>query len=364
MTAAKPDNEPSRLRALKEYGVLDTSPEQAFDDLTKLAAFICQAPLALISLIDDSRQWCKAKSGDAPEQIPRELTFCAYAILTPSQLMIVPDALDDSRFRDNPLVTGEPGIRFYAGVPLVTPTGEALGTLCVFDRVPRQLESTQLDVLSALARQVMTQLELRRSLLILEQKITERDQYLYKMEAYQREMEKQFEQIELQSSTDGLTGLKNRRAFDLRLEEEFSRTTRNAAPLALALLDVDSFKSYNDSFGHPAGDEVLRKLAEIIQRAVRTYDFLARYGGEEFVIIMPGTSHDGALVVAERVRRSVQAASWPNRQITVSVGVALIEADITTTSQLLECADQALYQSKATGRNRVTFWHEMQAANQ
>jgi hypothetical protein len=161
MSAPIPQNESKRLKVLWQYEVLDTVPEEVFDDLTELAARICEAPIALISLVDEKRQWFKAKVGVTISETSRELSFCAYAI-TQSDLFIVPDATQDKRFANNPLVTSDPKIRFYAGAPLITPDGHALGTLCVIDKVPRELRSEQKQALRILARHVVTQLELRR----------------------------------------------------------------------------------------------------------------------------------------------------------------------------------------------------------
>src|SRR6201994_3643482 len=160
MTSPK-TNEARRLKVLWQYDVLDTVPEEVFDDLTELAARICEAPIALISLIDEDRQWFKSKVGISINETSRDISFCAHAIKQ-TDLFIIPDATQDKRFANNPLVTSDPQIRFYAGAPLITPDGYALGTLCVIDKVPRELSSDQKQALRVLARHVMTQLELRR----------------------------------------------------------------------------------------------------------------------------------------------------------------------------------------------------------
>lgn len=164
MIAAVPPTEPQRLQELKSYAVLDTPPESSFDELVHLASEICGTPIALVSLIDEKRQWFKARVGVTAQETPREMAFCAHAILNPGDLMQVSDARLDERFATNPLVTGEPYIRFYAGAPLVASSGEALGTLCVIDRKPRELTPAQHHALKVLARQVMTLLELRLAL--------------------------------------------------------------------------------------------------------------------------------------------------------------------------------------------------------
>jgi hypothetical protein len=185
MIAPLPKNEAARLEALRQYDILDTDSEEVFDDLVRLAAYVCQTPIAVISLVDKDRQWFKARVGLGPRETSRDCAFCAHAILEETP-MVVPDAMADQRFADNPLVTSEPYIRLYAGAPLITPEGFRLGTLCVIDRVPRQLESEQVAALRMLGNQVMAQLDSRRDLAAItrslndhrhkEQELTERVQ--------------------------------------------------------------------------------------------------------------------------------------------------------------------------------------------
>jgi GAF domain-containing protein len=161
MKAQAPANEPQRLAALREYHILDTAPEQTYDDITTLAASVCHVPIALVSLVDQSRQWFKSKVGIDQTETAREVAFCAHAILKPEPL-IVADALKDGRFADNTLVTEAPHIRFYAGFPLISPEGFALGTLCALDSKPHRLGHEQTRAMQALSRQIMALLQLKR----------------------------------------------------------------------------------------------------------------------------------------------------------------------------------------------------------
>jgi GAF domain-containing protein len=217
MSAPIPKNEQKRLKVLWQYEVLDTVPEEVFDDLTELAARICEAPIALLSLVDKSRQWFKSKVGITLNETSRDVSFCAHAIHQPD-LFIVPDATRDARFQNSPLVTSDPKIRFYAGAPLITPDGYALGTLCVIDKVPRELRPEQKQALRILARHVMSQLELRRQSKELTRARQEGDQAkgeLEKLKAELAEARRQLAEREPQPIATVARGSKPRRSRSL-----------------------------------------------------------------------------------------------------------------------------------------------------
>ena len=198
MAAPAPINEAARVAALQKYAILDTEPEEAFDDLVLLASFICDTPIAMISLVDEDRQWFKSKVGVTISETPREIAFCATAIRQPD-VFVVPDTLNDERFRNNPLVTSEPNIRFYAGAPLINEDGYALGTICVVDRTPREFGPGQQAALKALSRLVLAQLEFRRNLMLLKEALTDRTK---------EEHERQRELVKLQQTLLRVMGLR------------------------------------------------------------------------------------------------------------------------------------------------------------
>ena len=202
MVVAKPINEAGRIAALEKYAILDTDPEQSFDDLTLLASFVCKTPIVLISLVDEDRQWFKSRVGMDAKETSRDIAFCSTAILQ-SDVFVVSDALKDDRFRDNPLVVSDPHIRFYAGAPLINEDGYALGTLCVVDRAPRELAPDQKEALKALSRLVLAQLEFRRNLFLLKETLTDRTR---------EEHERQRELVHVQETLMRVMGLRKSQA--------------------------------------------------------------------------------------------------------------------------------------------------------
>jgi len=183
MAAAPPSIEAARIAALNRYAILDTEPEQSFDDLVILAAYVCKTPMAMLSLVDEHRQWFKSKVGVQVRETPREVSICSHAIRQ-EDLFVVPDTLEDPRFRENVLVVGEPRIRFYAGAPLINEDGFALGTLCVVDREPRELDEDQRSALMSLRRLALAQMELRQNLRLLKDALNDRTR-----EEHARELE-------------------------------------------------------------------------------------------------------------------------------------------------------------------------------
>jgi diguanylate cyclase (GGDEF)-like protein len=259
--------------------------------------------------------------------MPRESAFFAHATSNPNEIAMIHDA------------PNEWGIRFYAGAPLVTQGGEALGALCVMDKEPRQLTEDQQFALRALARQAMAQLELRR--------LHNEQQHA------QEELRAANARLQKTAGTDKITGLLGQSSCEARLREEIGRARRHQRPLSLVLLNIDDFHNYNDSFGHAAGDDVLRVIASVLQKNARETDILGCMSGDDFVAILPETDEEGALKMAGRCRSAIANANWPSSRVTVSIGLAISSA-ATTAEELLELADTRVYQSRQRGRNQIT----------
>ena len=287
-------DEAASLQALQRYGILDTPMEPAYDDLAGIAAHVCEAPVALISLLDSHRQWFKASVGLPLRETPLDQSVCRYAVRQPG-VFIVPDLAKDARFAHFSIVTQENPLRFYAGAPLVTPDGYALGTLCVLDHRPRHLSQKAQDMLCALARQVIRLLELKRA-------NDRQGQMLVELEEARRQMA-------VLAHTDVLTGLANRRSFTARLLQEQALLRRDGEPACLLMMDIDHFKRVNDGHGHEGGDVVLQAFAQCVKSTLRASDLVCRMGGEEFAAILPDTPAGEALAL-----RLAAAHAAPRRQ--------------------------------------------------
>ncbi len=348
-----PDSETERIEALERYKILDTEPEKAFDDLARLAADITDMPIALIGLIDRERQWFKAAVGTELNDIRREHSFCQHAIFEPSDLLIVADAREDERFQDLPLVTRPPNICFYAGAPIVSMDGAALGTLCVMDQVPRELNKARRASLRALAQQVMGQLDLRWVIDELRNNLEILERYEDQIEAYKKHVQQINTQALERRATDELTGVTNREAFEARLEEEFQRASRYDTPLSLVLLDLDGFAAFNEENGREAGDDVLRRVARLLDANSRSTDIVGRFGGEAFGVVLPSTTRHGAYLLAERFRQAVERVPWEKRSVTISAGASTLGHGATDLEGLISAAEDALRHSKQAGRNQV-----------
>jgi len=322
-TANRKRDEAARLAALHRFDMLDTPPEEAFDRVARIAQSALKTPYVLISLVDESRQWVKSMRGLDIAEIPRDVSFCTHAIEGDGPF-IVEDVLRDGRFDRNPLVTGDAHVRFYAGAPLVTPDGHAIGALCAMDRVPRGLSAAKTALLRDLASLVVDTLELQRI-----------------------------------ASTDALTGLLTRRCFRLASERELERARRFGRPAALVAFDIDHFKRIDDAHGHAAGGTVLQALAGICRPVLRAIDLFSRSGGEAFIILLPETGRVGAMEVAERMRQIIANTAilfeGHKLRITSSFGVTVFGHGDETIDAAFDRADDALDHARNTGRNRVVF---------
>ncbi|PSB27268.1 sensor domain-containing phosphodiesterase [Chlorogloea sp. CCALA 695] len=342
-----PEVESKRTEALLDYEVLDTVSEDSFDALTRLATYICQTPIAAISLTDRKRQWYKSKIGFSSQEEPRDITFCAYTILQ-KELLVVQDSLTDERFATNPFVIGAPYIRFYAGVPLINLDGLVIGTLCVLDHVPRDLSSEQQEALRIVALQVVTQLELRRNLRVLKHSITHRKQSekLLRHNAFH----------------DKLTNLPNRVLFTERLARALKRTKRQINGLfAVLFIDLDRFKVVNDSLGHMVGDQLLIAIARCLESCLRPKDMVARFGGDEFAILLNNIKDvNDAIGVVRRIQEQLKLPFKLNGQevfTSVSVGIALNTIDYIQPEDILRDADTAMYRAKTLGKARYEVFN-------
>ena len=311
---AIPEHERQRLDGLRRLAILDSTAEERFDRITRMARNMFEVPISLISLVDEERQWFKSRCGLDAQETPRDVSFCGHAILG-EEIFVVEDATRDPRFADNPLVLGDPHIRFYAGTPLHIAGGYKVGTLCLIDRRPRQLDERQRALLMDLAGMV----------------------------------EHELAAIQL-AILDELTGITNRRGFIMLGQKCLQLSHRQGREASLLFLDLDRFKEINDTLGHEVGDDALRQVALLLSRVFRNADIFARLGGDEFVVLLPGI---GSALVSRVLARFEKALATFNReqgkpyQLFCSTGVAhydpLLPPDL---ELLLQQADKQMYDRK------------------
>lgn len=316
-----PTDEQERLKTLRGLNILDTSAEERFDRLTRVAKRTFQVPIALVSLVDENRQWFKSCQGLPVSETPRTISFCGHTIIG-DDIFHVPDTFLDDRFADNPLVTGEPFIRFYAGCPLRAPNGHKMGTLCIIDTEPRHFDNEDLRILHDLAH--MAEQELAALTL---------------------------------ASLDELTGLSNRRGFEVLSQQSLDLCRRLNRPATLLFFDLDDFKGINDTYGHAEGDHALRLFSQSLLDTFRESDVLARLGGDEFVILITGTAQQEVETMLSRLDQQLTRQQQENPlhyAISYSVGtVAYQHTQHITICDLMKVADKLMYAQKSQRRTET-----------
>ncbi|WP_345811157.1 sensor domain-containing diguanylate cyclase [Paraburkholderia sp. PREW-6R] len=321
-----PSNESTRLDTLRALHILDTSPEERFDRLTRLAKRLFGVPIALVSLVDANRQWFKSCVGLSTSETSRDVSFCAHAILG-DDILMVPDTLSDERFFDNPLVTDNPNIRFYAGCPLTVPNGSKLGTLCLLDVKPRGgLDDEERELLRDLAR--MAEQEL----------------------------------VAVQLATlDDLTLLSNRRGFEALAQHALNVCKRMEKPASLLFFDLNDFKQINDTYGHAEGDLALKTFAETLRTELRESDVIGRLGGDEFVALLTDSNSAQTREVTQRLAHALEANTVDaKRGYAIRFSVGQVEYDAkrhTHVAELLAAADAAMYSHKQASKARLSSKH-------
>ncbi|UVK86258.1 sensor domain-containing diguanylate cyclase [Pseudomonas sp. B21-051] len=316
----KPANEATRIQALHGLKVLDSAPEERFDRLTRLAKRLFNVPIALVTLVDKDRQWFKSCVGLDVNETPRDVSFCGHAILQ-DELLLVPDAKQDKRFHDNPLVIGEPNIRFYAGYPLTVPNGNKMGTLCLIDTQPRELDDEERALLRDLAGMA----------------------------------EQELMAVQM-ASMDELTLLSNRRGFKQLAQHALDACARLDKPATLLFFDLNDFKQINDLYGHAEGDSALKTFADVLRIAFRESDVVGRLGGDEFVALLTGSSHVETTAIMARLKEILDERNATlHRGYAIRFSVGQIEYDPQrheTVDRLLADADEAMYAHKQALKRR------------
>jgi diguanylate cyclase (GGDEF)-like protein len=318
------DDENPRLAALERYDVLDTPPEEAFDRITRLTRQIFDVSISTVTLIDGHRQWFKSRQGVEVAETELSQSLCQIAVVN-GEPLIVEDALVHPTVYDHPAVIEGMKLRFYAGMPLRTPDGHVIGTLCAADTVPRTFSTRDQGILTDLAQFVVSELELRTL-----------------------------------AMTDALTGALSRRAFREEAARAIGLARRHGTELSVMMIDLDHFKRVNDTYGHQFGDRLLVEVISTLRSNARHSDIIGRLGGEEFAVVLHQSSASAALDVAEKLRSAVARLRIDHVDgpvsATISVGVAGLDRTTQDIDTLLERADAALYVAKSDGRNRCIRW--------
>jgi len=314
---------------------LDLPDEERFDRVTRLATRLLGAPISLISLVTENIQWFKSAQGLKDSELERKTSFCGHAIMG-EETFVVEDAGKDGRFFDNPLVTGEPRIRFYAGHPLHAEDGSRVGTLCVIDRAPRKLSAEELEILRDLA--AIAESELQHGLL------TET----------QRQLVAKLEDLERKALVDAVTRLWNRGAIIELLRGELVRA-QGGSPLALALIELDHWKDIGREAG-AAADAVLTEAGLRLRQSIRAFDMVGRYGDASFLVMLSGCKPGKARALADGMRAGLAAtpmATSARRHVTASIGLASYNGRYSDPAVMIGAAEAALFRAIKAGGNRV-----------
>jgi diguanylate cyclase (GGDEF) domain len=332
--------DPKRLAALAEHEILDTLPEREYDDIVTLAALICDTPIAVIAFIDSERAWFKARKGIGFSELANHSSLCSHTPQMSEEVMTVQDLWWDAELSMHPLVVGEPHIRSYAAVPILTKDNHMIGSLCVADRVPREFSADQLSSLRSLANQLHQTLDLRRKSLQLER------------------VNKDLRNLAV---TDDLTGLFNRRGLAIHAEQQLknfrSRTTDRGMWVMVA--DLDGLKEINDVYGHLEGSIAIRTAGELLSACVRGSDILGRPGGDEFIGILVNTLDEVALKLPDRIETAFNMHNLQSDKpynIEISVGlVKVLREDVMDITEIVQAADKAMYAVKRRRKERVAI---------
>ncbi|MEZ5500486.1 MAG: sensor domain-containing diguanylate cyclase [Steroidobacteraceae bacterium] len=347
------DPDDSRRHGVGWIAVVERMAESQFDDMAFIAARACAVPTMLVCFSHHGERWVRGSFGIAACDWDACSRLSDSGLRRSGELLIIPDLLLHDELRVSGIDCRSLGARFAMIAPLLSGVGDEIGAVLALDSKTRSDARNMVDVMQVVAGQIAAQLESFASMAEHEQHRKFLETYQKLLEDRQETLTVRNERFKTQSLTDELTGLANRRAFDMQFEQALAQASRYGQHLSLMLLDVDHFKSYNDEFGHPAGDLALVQVASLLRDSVRKSDTVARYGGEEFAIILPVTEKSGAMGLAERFRAAVANGSWEKRQVTISIGVATYSGGRASVEAILGDADAALYRAKSLGRNCV-----------